>query len=372
MREAADQRLAVEGLELVELGAVDEARDHLAHVVGLAQVARHDAVELRCVLGGQGGFAAAEPGRRAVIEAADDLARERKRMGVVVREVIDDAGGARVHVAAAEGFGVDDLAGRRFHERRAAEKDRALVADDDGLVAHGRHVGAARGAGTHDHRDLRNARGREPRLVVEDAAEVLAIREHLVLQRQEGAARVDEVDAGQAVLERDFLRAQVLLDRDRVVGAALDGRVVRDHEQFAAVDAADAGHEARGRRVVAVHAAGGERRDLEERAAGVEEGLDALARQELAARDVLGARGLAAAGRGRAPGAASARRREPAMCAAFSRNSALPASTRDAMRVMARSPGAARGRSACGGFRWCRRRSRTAWRRAGCGPPGTR
>ena len=32
----------------------------------------------------------------------------------------------------------------------------------------------------------------------------------------------------------------------------------------------------------------------------------------------------------------------------------------------------ARGRSACGGFRWCRRRSRTAWRRATGGRPGTR
>jgi hypothetical protein len=32
----------------------------------------------------------------------------------------------------------------------------------------------------------------------------------------------------------------------------------------------------------------------------------------------------------------------------------------------------ARGRSACGGSRWCRRRSRTAWRRATGGPAGTR
>src|SRR5688572_22139587 len=56
--------------------------------------------------------------------------------------------------------------------------------------------------------------------------------------------------------------------------------------------------QARGRRVVPVHAAGREGCDFEERAAGVEEGLDALARQELAARDVLGACGLAAAGRG--------------------------------------------------------------------------
>ena len=37
VREAADQRRAVERLELVELGAVDEARDDLAHVVGHAR-----------------------------------------------------------------------------------------------------------------------------------------------------------------------------------------------------------------------------------------------------------------------------------------------------------------------------------------------
>ena len=50
MREAGDQRGAVERLELVELGAVDEARDHLAHVVLLLQVGRHDAVELGRVI----------------------------------------------------------------------------------------------------------------------------------------------------------------------------------------------------------------------------------------------------------------------------------------------------------------------------------
>src|SRR5688572_339785 len=126
---------------------------------------------------------------------------------------------------------------------------------------------------------------------------MLAIREHLVLQWQERAARVDEVDAGQAILERDLLRAQVLLDRDRVVSTALDRRIVRDHEELAAVDAADSRHEPRGGRIVAVEAVGGERRDLEKGTAGVEQGLDALARQELAARHMLGARGLATAGR---------------------------------------------------------------------------
>jgi hypothetical protein len=51
-----------------------------------------------------------------------------------------------VDIGAAEVFGRDDLAGRRFHQGRAAEEDRALFADDDGLVGHGGHVGAAGGA----------------------------------------------------------------------------------------------------------------------------------------------------------------------------------------------------------------------------------
>ena len=43
---AADQGLAVEPLELVELAAVDEAGDDLAHVIGPAGVGRDDPVDL--------------------------------------------------------------------------------------------------------------------------------------------------------------------------------------------------------------------------------------------------------------------------------------------------------------------------------------
>src|SRR5690606_31643922 len=44
--EAGDQGLAVARLELVELAAVDHARDHLAHVERAPRVLRHDAVQL--------------------------------------------------------------------------------------------------------------------------------------------------------------------------------------------------------------------------------------------------------------------------------------------------------------------------------------
>src|SRR6185436_14663625 len=56
--------------------------------------------------------------------------------------------------------------------------------------------------------------------------------------------------------------------------------------------------DARGRSIVAVHSASGQRAELEERTARVEQRLDAVARQKLAASDVLRARILAAA-RGR-------------------------------------------------------------------------
>ena len=75
---------------------------------------------------------------------------------------------------------------------------------------------------------------RQVGLVVEDPPEVLAIGKHVGLQRQERAARVDQVDARQAVLGGDLLQAQVLLDRHRVVRAALDGRVVGDDRDLAA------------------------------------------------------------------------------------------------------------------------------------------
>jgi hypothetical protein len=170
-----------------------------------------------------------------------------------------------VHVAAAQRLGVDDLARRRFHQRRSAEEDRALILHDDRLVAHGGHVGAAGGARAEHDRELRNAVGRQARLVVEDAPEVLAIRKHLVLHGQERAAGVHQVDARQAVLQRDLLRAQVLLHGDGEVRAALHRGVVGDDDDRHAANAPDAGDEPGAGRLSLVHVARGEARQLEER-----------------------------------------------------------------------------------------------------------
>ncbi len=159
---------------------------------------------------------------------------------------------------------VTSSADRGFDQGRSAEEDRALAPHDHALVAHRRHVRPTRRARAHDRGDLRDTARRQLRLVAEDAAEVLAVGEHLVLHRQEGATRVDEVDARQAVLERDLLRAQVLLHGEGEVGAALHRRVVGDHHDVAPVHETDAGDDPRGRSAAVVEPVGGERGDLEE------------------------------------------------------------------------------------------------------------
>ena len=201
----------------------------------------------------------------------------------------------RVHVAAAQFLGADFLAGGRAHQRRPAKENRALLAHDDVLVAHRRHVGAARRARSHHRRHLRNSRGRHPRHVVEDAPEVLAVGKDLRLQRQERAARVDQVHARKMVLQRDFLRAQMLLDRHRIVGAALDGRVVGHHHDLAALQPPDAGDDPGAGRLVLVHPPRGERRQLHERALRIEQLPDAVAHQQLAALQMAAAGLLGAA-----------------------------------------------------------------------------
>ena len=191
-----------------------------------------------------------------------------------------------MQVAAAELLGGHHLAGGGLHQRRAAQEDGALVAHDDRLVAHRGNVGAAGGARAQHGGDLRDAGRAHGGLVVEDAAEVVAVGEHLVLAGQERAAGVDEVDARQPVLQRDLLGAQMLLDRHRVVGAAFDRRVVGDDHALPPGDPADAGDDPGGRAVVVVHAVGGQRGDLQQRAAGIEQPVHPVARQQLAARDV--------------------------------------------------------------------------------------
>ena len=217
-------------------------------------------------------------------------------MLVVERLVVRDAGPPGVDLRATEFLGRDILAGRGLHQRRPAEEDRPRALHDDRLVAHRRHVGAASGTRAHDECDLRDPCGRHAGLVVEDPAEVVAVREDVRLERQEGTAAVDEIDARQPVLERDVLRPEVFLDGHRVIRAALDRGVVGDDDAGRVLHPADPGDDAGSRRVVVVQAVRGERAQLEEGRTRIEQVVDAVTDRELAPFAMALDRGIVAAG----------------------------------------------------------------------------
>ena len=211
--------------------------------------------------------------------------------------MVCDAGSSRVDVGAAELLRRDVLSCRGLHERRAADEDRARPLNDHRLVRHRRDVCTAGRARAHDDGDLCDAERGESRLVEEDPAEVVAVGEDLRLQRQERPARVDEVDAGEAVLPRDLLCPQVLLHGERVVRAALHGRVVRDDDALAPLDDPDSGDDPGRRRITVVQLPRGERVQLQEGSPRVDESVDPLARGQLPARAMALDGLLAPAGR---------------------------------------------------------------------------
>jgi len=115
---------------------------------------------------------------------------------------------------------------------------------------------------------------------------MLAVGKHLVLARQVGPTRIHQVDARQGVLRGDGLRPQVLLHGERVIAAALHGRIIGDDHAFLAADPPDPGDDPGGRHIVVVDTESRERGQFQERRTRVEQRIDALARQQLAPSEV--------------------------------------------------------------------------------------
>jgi hypothetical protein len=147
VREAGDERGAVLLLELAELAPVDEPRDHLARGDLLAHVRADEPVQLRGVverrarglvgLCSRGPLACARAAERQAYranggaggaEVGDDAARDVDRVRVVEREVVRDAALRAMHAAAAERLLVDDLAWRASAALPQPRRRRAPVA----------------------------------------------------------------------------------------------------------------------------------------------------------------------------------------------------------------------------------------------------
>ncbi len=284
--EPRDQRGAIERLELVELRAVDHPPDHFVHVVGRPHVGGDHAIELLRIQQGRAGVGHHQRIGLAGVQPPDDPAHDLQRMGVVLGHVVDHARAAAVGVGAPQFLGRDHLARGRLHQGRPAQEDGPLPAHDHRLVRHGRHIGAAGGARAHDAGDLGDALRAHPRLVEEDAPEVIAVGEDLGLMGQVRPAGVHQIDARQPVLLGDLLGPEVLLHGQREIGPALHRGVVGHDHHLAPRHAAHAGDQSRPRRLAVVEPVGGQGPHLQERRAGIQETPHPIAGQQLAATRV--------------------------------------------------------------------------------------
>ena len=91
------------------------------------------------------------------------------------------------------------------------------------------------------------------------------VGKYFVLSRQERAAGIHKIYAWQVVLRRNFLRSQVFLHCNRIVGTAFDSRIVGNDHTVDAVHLSDARDDARCRDVVVIHVVSGKATDFEER-----------------------------------------------------------------------------------------------------------
>jgi len=80
---------------------------------------------------------------------------------------------------------------------------------------------------------LRYALGAHIGLVIKAGAEVIFTGKNLGLVRQVPAAAINEIDTGEFILLRNFLRARLFLTGHRVIGAAFDRCVITDNHNLA-------------------------------------------------------------------------------------------------------------------------------------------
>ena len=195
---AADPGVAAENgaaevvLVLVELAAIDDARDDFAHVVDVAcagcgvdeavdvfgrvtsarRLRRRRRRRKRSVSGALGGWALAH--------FRDQRAHACQAQVVVGLFEVDGAGDFGVHGSAAEFFGAGFLTDGGLDERWAGEKE-ARAFGHENCVGHDGKIRAAGNAHTHDGGDLRNAERAHDGVVTEDAAEVVGVGEDVFL-----------------------------------------------------------------------------------------------------------------------------------------------------------------------------------------------
>ena len=276
-------------LEFQQVGTVGQARQDFAHVVWFFRVIGDQPQQLfnrvqRFAIGALGGL------RQAVIpgQQAHNLTHDPHAIGIVLGQVLSGAGGLRVHLRATQFFIGGDFAGGGLEQRWPGEEQLGLAAHHHHVIRQARLIRTAGRGRTMHHGDLRQAHGRHARLVGKAAC---AFDENLGGVVEVGAAAFGEGHHRQFVLHGDLLQAQGFLQPGGGNGAALDRAVIGHHQHAHAADIADTGDQpATGGAavLVVVEFVAGQAGQFQERRAGVQQQVEALTGQQLAALVELG------------------------------------------------------------------------------------
>ena len=184
---AAQHLGGVVGLELQKVGAIDQARDDLAHVIRLAFIGGHDAQQLLFVVQGLGKMACG--GHRVPIQLVHDFPGHANGVGIVLAQVFTQTGDLGMGLGAAEFFVGALLANRGLDQRRAGQVDAGAPAHQDHVVRQARQVGATGGRRPMYHGNLGQAHGRHAGLVGKGAS---AFDEDFTLVQQVRAATFNQ------------------------------------------------------------------------------------------------------------------------------------------------------------------------------------
>ncbi|SKY55847.1 Uncharacterised protein [Mycobacteroides abscessus subsp. abscessus] len=174
------QRVAVFGLELVEITVVDDPRDHVARVERDLEIGWDDTEEFFGVVARFPHLCARLPTGLGPVEPRHDPTPDPDRILFVCGVVVGQTRSTRMHLSATEGLVVAFLAGGHLHQRRSAEEHLGTAVDHHDVIAHARDVCPAGRGVSEDQRDRRNPRCRQPCQVTEHPT---AGNEHLFLRR---------------------------------------------------------------------------------------------------------------------------------------------------------------------------------------------
>ena len=113
---------------------------------------------------------------------------------------------------------------------------------------------------------------------------MITIRKNIVLHGEKNPGGIDQVDHGQPVFHRDFLRPENFFAGQRKPGARLDGRIVRHDHTFATANRAQTDNHSCGCRTTPlfVQTPGRECPQLEQLGTCVDQRRDPLTGKQLA------------------------------------------------------------------------------------------